>query len=140
MDGNSNSSSNSIQGIQAQIFSRLSSAGAALMLEPIQARALINTGGRLADPDPAAPPAPAEQAHIAHRLRAQGLRLVKSGGRWVCPLAELARWMASGCAGATSEPSRRPGSGRRPSSGWGKPGRPSNAQRAMRAAARRQEG
>ena len=70
MDGNSNSSSNSIQGIQAQIFSRLSSAGAALMLEPIQARALINTGGRLADPDPAAPPAPAEQAHIAHRLRA----------------------------------------------------------------------
>ena len=123
MDSNSNNSS-----IQSQIFSRLLADGAPLIAEPIQARSLINTG-RLADPDPSAPPAPAEQAHIAHRLRAQGLRLIKVGGRWMCPLAEVARWMASGGAGARSEPSKRPGSTR-----WGNPGRPSNAERAMRAA------
>ncbi|WP_298192512.1 hypothetical protein [Metallibacterium sp.] len=120
MDGNSNS-------IQAQIFSRLLADGAPLMAEPIQAREIINTG-RLADPaDPVAKGG--EQAHVAHRLRQQGLRLVKTGGRWICPLSEIARWMSTGCAGATTEPSKRPGSTR-----WGKPGRPSNAARAMRAA------
>ena len=121
MDGNSNS-------IQAQIFSRLLADGAPLMAEPIQAREIINTG-RLADPaDPVAKGG--EQAHVAHRLRQQGLRLVKTGGRWICPLSEIARWMASGGAGAQTEPSKRPGSTR-----WGKPGRPSNAARAIRAAA-----
>ena len=127
MDSNSNSSS-----IQAQIFSRLIADGAPLMAEPIQAREIINTG-RLADPaDPVAKGGVAkggEQAHVAHRLRQQGLRLVKTGGRWICPLSEIARWMSTGCAGATTEPSKRPGSTR-----WGKPGRPSNAARAMRAA------
>ena len=126
MDSNSNNSS-----IQSQIFSRLLADGAPLIAEPIQARSLINTG-RLADPaDPVAKGG--EQAHVAHRLRQQGLRLVKTGGRWICPLSEIARWMASGCDGATTEPSKRPGSGRHPA-GWGKPGRPSNAARAMRAA------
>ena len=121
MDSNSNNSS-----IQSQIFSRLLADGAALILQPIQAREII--AGRPLDPS--ASPAPAEQAHIAHRLRRQGLRLIKTGGRWVVPLAEIARWMASGGAGAQTEPSKRPGSGR-----WGKPGRPSNAARAIRAAA-----
>ena len=121
MDGNSNS-------IQAQIFSRLIADGAPLMAEPIQAREIINTG-RLSASLATAGPA-GEQAHIAHRLRRQGLRLIKTSGRWMCPLAEVARWMASGGAGATTEPSKRPGSGR-----WGKPGRPSNAARAIRAAA-----
>ena len=120
MDSNSNSSS-----IQAQIFSRLIADGAPLILEPLAARRLINNQGT-----PGTTPRDGgEQAHVAHRLRAQGLRLIKTGGRWVVPLAEIARWMASGCAGATTEPSKRPGSTR-----WGKPGRPSNAARAMRAA------
>ncbi len=123
MDSNSNNSS-----IQSQIFSRLLADGAALILQPIQAREII--AGRPLDPS--ASPAPAEQAHIAHRLRRQGLRLIKTSGRWMCPLAEVARWMSTGCAGATTEPSKRPGSTR-----WGKPGRPSNVERAMRASAQR---
>ena len=112
--------------IQEQIFQRLLQDGNPLILEPLQARALVKTGR----PAPAKPNGNGTvQAHIAVRLRTKGLRPVKVAGRWVFPLVEIARWMSTGGAGAQTEPSKRPGSGR-----WGKPGRPSNAARAMRAA------
>lgn len=110
--------------IQEQIFQRLLADGNPLILDPFQARGLVATGR------PAAPAVNVNtvQAHIAMRLRGRGLRPIKMGGRWIFPLAEIARWMAAGGAGAPTEPSERPGSGR-----WGKVGRPSNAARAARA-------
>ncbi len=117
--------------IQEQIFQRLLQDGNPLILEPFQVRGLVATGRPAA---PAAPNVSTVQAHIAVRLRRRGLRPVKMSGRWVFLLAEVARWMAAGGAGAPTEPSQRPGSGR-----WGKVGRPSNAERAARAAATRGE-
>ena len=108
--------------IQEQIFQRLLQDGNPLILEPFQARGLAY--GRV-EKHTATP-----QAQLAARLKKRGLQPIKMGGRWVFPLIEIARWMASGGAGAPTEPSTRPGSGR-----WGKVGRPSNAERAARAAA-----
>ncbi len=113
--------------IQEQIFQRLLADGNPLILEPFQARALVATGRPAT---PAAPNVNTVQAHIAVRLRRRGLRPIKISGRWVFALAEIARWMAAGGEGAPTEPSQRPGAGRW---GWGKRGRPSNAERAARA-------
>ena len=115
--------------IQEQIFQRLLADGNPLILEPFQARGLVATGRPAA---PAAPNASTVQAHIAMRLRKRGVRPIKMGGRWIFPLVEIARWMAAGGDGAPTEPSTRPGAGR-----WGKVGRPSNSERAARAAAAR---
>lgn len=107
--------------IQEQIFQRLLQDGNPLILEPFQARGVAygRPEKRTATP----------QAQLALRLKKRGLQPIKMGGRWVFPLAEIARWMAAGGAGAPSEPSTRQGSGR-----WGKVGRPSNSERAARAA------
>ncbi len=109
--------------IQEQIFQRLLADGNPLILEPFQARALAY--GR-AEKRTATP-----QAHVAMRLQKRDLQPIKVGGRWVFLLTEIARWLAAGGASAPSEPRADAGPG------WGKRGRPSNAERAARAAAAR---
>lgn len=91
--------------IQTAIFQQLLDAGHPPLLQPYQAVSVVTR-------QPAKPGR--FQAAVALRLKKKGLRPIKLGGRWLFPLAEVARWLAAGCAGAQVEPQKRPGSNRSP--------------------------